>query len=273
MKAAIALNKAGKDEESLAAFRAACDVEPGSAQHATNLAVALMKAGRLEDSRDALEVAGDLLDAQQNTAHGLSRRKAEKLRARLDAWRANREELQRAWQSSGRGDAPYPPLEGPAVAGKSRYMHRNPNVPLYSLAERPEADHRHGAAKQEGLAKDPEDLDAAPAKTVAIEGVVKVAFQYTFAQPDIATVLVGVTSTEQLDVNLRWLNEPLDMAVAEEVQAALDPIRNKIWVETGSEENIALSAGGLWAAGRPGEEANKILGSSANLGRTKAKAS
>ena len=47
---------------------------------------------------------------------------------------------------------------------------------------------------------------------------------------------------------------------AKVVQAALDPIRNKIWVETGSEENIALSAGGLWAAGDRGPVVSKGSG-------------
>ena len=47
-------------------------------------------------------------------------------------------------------------------------------------------------------------------------------------------------------------------------QAVLDPIRNKIWVEEGSEENIALAAGGLWASGHAQE--NKIRGVSKNLG-------
>jgi aryl-alcohol dehydrogenase-like predicted oxidoreductase len=50
---------------------------------------------------------------------------------------------------------------------------------------------------------------------------VQCAFQYTFAQKDIATCLVGLTTTEHLETNLKWLNSPLDEALVDKVQVGL----------------------------------------------------
>ena len=81
------------------------------------------------------------------------------------------------------------------------------------------------------------------------EDVVKLAFQYTFAQPDVATVLIGAITPEAVEQNVRWCGQPLNEELAEEVQSVLAPIRNRLWVETGSEENIALASSGFWAKG------------------------
>jgi aryl-alcohol dehydrogenase-like predicted oxidoreductase len=82
------------------------------------------------------------------------------------------------------------------------------------------------------------------------EDIVKLAFQYTFAAPDVATCLVGTISADHLEENIKWLDLPLDQDLAREVQEVLAPIRNKLWVEQGSEENIALATSGFWADGR-----------------------
>jgi len=66
-------------------------------------------------------------------------------------------------------------------------------------------------------------------------------FQHTFAEPDIHTCLIGVVEEKALDENIQWLNEPFNQDLIDEIQMAVAPIRNRIWVESGSEENIALS--------------------------------
>ena len=96
------------------------------------------------------------------------------------------------------------------------------------------------------------------------EDIVKLAFQYTFAEQEIASVLVAPPTPEALATNIHWLEQPLDSDLAADVQAVLAPIRNRMWVEKGSEENIALASGGFWAEGHG--TTNVIDGSSTNLG-------
>ena len=101
------------------------------------------------------------------------------------------------------------------------------------------------------------------------EDISKLAFQYTASLDDLHTILIGVTSPEQLKKNLGWINSPLNTSLIDQIEACLAPIKNKIWVEKGSEENIALSYGGFWASGHRGsEEQNVISGASSNLGKS-----
>lgn len=95
------------------------------------------------------------------------------------------------------------------------------------------------------------------------ENIIKLAFQFASSAPEVATCLIGPVSREQLLTNLAWMNEVPDPDVLREVQAVLAPIRNRLWVESGSEENIALASGGFWAEGHG--SVNKITGISANL--------
>ena len=71
-----------------------------------------------------------------------------------------------------------------------------------------------------------------------------------------------------MEENLIWMNEELDaeqQAAIADIQTVLAPIRNRIWVENGSEENIALASGGFWSKTRDGVE-KVIQGSGSNLG-------
>ena len=103
----------------------------------------------------------------------------------------------------------------------------------------------------------------------ANEDISKLAFQYTASLTDLHTTLIGVTSPEQLTKNLEWINSPMNASLIGQIEACLAPVKNKIWVEKGSEENIALSYGGFWASGhREDEEQNIITGASSNLGKT-----
>jgi len=95
--------------------------------------------------------------------------------------------------------------------------------------------------------------------------ILKLAFQYTHSNQDAATCLVGITSVEQLENTLRWANEPIDQYLLDEIEESLAIIKNKIWVEKGSEENIALSVSGFFAHSRPDNK--YISGESANLGK------
>jgi len=96
--------------------------------------------------------------------------------------------------------------------------------------------------------------------------IAKIAFQYTFGERGLDTTLVGATSTDHIDQYMSWMHEPAPLEVIKEVEDILAPIKNKLWVEKGSEENIALAAGGFWAAGRD-ESFNVIQGVSQNLGK------
>ena len=96
------------------------------------------------------------------------------------------------------------------------------------------------------------------------ESIVKLAFKFSASHEDIHTTLVGSTSLDMLEANIRWMNEPLDEELLAMVETALASVRNKMWVEKGSEENIALASGGFWAAGHSKD--NQIKGISANLG-------
>ena len=95
------------------------------------------------------------------------------------------------------------------------------------------------------------------------ESIVKLAFQFTASNPDVHTTLVGSTSLDMLEANIQWTNQSLDEELLAMVENALAAVKNKIWVERGSEENIALAAGGFWAAGH--SKQNQIVGLSANL--------
>ena len=99
--------------------------------------------------------------------------------------------------------------------------------------------------------------------------IVKTAFQFTATTlPEIHTTLVGVTTADQLKANLDWINTSVDVVALRKISEVLAPVANKLWVERGSEENIALAVSGFWAnSARDEDNANVIVGTSANLGR------
>ena len=80
------------------------------------------------------------------------------------------------------------------------------------------------------------------------------------------SILVGAISPEALRANVQWLHTAPDPDIVAEVQAVLAPIRNRMWVETGSEENIALASGGFWANDKRQGSTKVIDGESTNLG-------
>lgn len=83
--------------------------------------------------------------------------------------------------------------------------------------------------------------------------VMKLAFQYTYAEKNVHSLLIGPTEVEHLIGSLDWAKEPLtesDRLFLDEASLILAPIKNKVWVEEGSEENIALASAGFWAEQR-----------------------
>ena len=110
------------------------------------------------------------------------------------------------------------------------------------------------------------------------QDIVRLAFQFSASHPDVASCLVGPTNAEHLLSSIKWMGDVYggvsghnnnrevlgpDPELLAEVQELLAPIRNRLWVEAGSEENIALASGGFWAEGH--SAVNKIQGTSANL--------
>ena len=64
----------------------------------------------------------------------------------------------------------------------------------------------------------------------------KLAVQFALANPRIATTLVGSSRAEQIEENVRWLQEPIDEELLREVEAILAPVKDQSW-PSGRAEN------------------------------------
>ena len=62
--------------------------------------------------------------------------------------------------------------------------------------------------------------------------IAKLAVQFTLADPDIATTLVGTSKPEKITNNVRWLEEPINEELLAEVQEILAPVHNETWENT-----------------------------------------
>ncbi len=87
----------------------------------------------------------------------------------------------------------------------------------------------------------PDEVKAACAQAAAYcraQGVdiARLAIQFSVANPDIPTTLVGTASPANLEKNVRWSEDPMDLGLLAEVQAILAPIHNRTW-PTGRPEN------------------------------------
>jgi L-galactose dehydrogenase len=86
-----------------------------------------------------------------------------------------------------------------------------------------------------------DDIKAACAQAAAHckakgANISKLAIQFATANPRIHTVVAGTASADEVRANVQWLDEPMDEALLQEVQAILAPIHNKTW-PTGRPEN------------------------------------
>jgi L-galactose dehydrogenase len=62
--------------------------------------------------------------------------------------------------------------------------------------------------------------------------IAHLAVQFTLANPDIATTLVGTSKPEKITNNVKWLDEPIDEELLAEVQEILAPVHNETWENT-----------------------------------------
>lgn len=67
--------------------------------------------------------------------------------------------------------------------------------------------------------------------------IARLAVQFSVANPDIPTTLVGTANPANLEKNVRWVEEPLDTALLAEVQKILAPIHNCTWPSGKAENN------------------------------------
>jgi L-galactose dehydrogenase len=66
--------------------------------------------------------------------------------------------------------------------------------------------------------------------------IAQLALQFSASNPDVATTLVGIASSQQITQNVRWLEQPIDSELLAAVQAILQPIHNQSW-RSGRTEN------------------------------------
>lgn len=88
----------------------------------------------------------------------------------------------------------------------------------------------------------PDDVKVACSKAAAAcarrgVDIAQLAIQFSLANPDIHTVLVGTASPENLKKNVQWAEASVDQALLDEVLAMLAPIHNKTWPSGTAENN------------------------------------
>lgn len=83
------------------------------------------------------------------------------------------------------------------------------------------------------------ELCSAAARHCADRGgdIMKLAMQFSVAQPDIATTLVGTGSAANIAKNARWIEEPIDETLLREVLDLLEPIKDVTWPQGRPENN------------------------------------
>jgi len=87
----------------------------------------------------------------------------------------------------------------------------------------------------------PPDIRAACAGAAAYcreqgTDIARLAIQFSVANPDVATTVVGTASPEHLRKNVEWAQQPPDPALLREVLRRLEPIHNQTW-RSGRPEN------------------------------------
>jgi L-galactose dehydrogenase len=87
----------------------------------------------------------------------------------------------------------------------------------------------------------PDEVKQTCAKATAFcrdkgEDIVKLAVQFSMANPNLTTTLVGTASPENIEKNVQWIQEPMDEELLAAVLNILEPIHNKTW-SSGRPEN------------------------------------
>lgn len=88
----------------------------------------------------------------------------------------------------------------------------------------------------------PADVQAACAKAAQHcrdrgANISKLALQYSLANSDIATTLVGTAKEQNIRTNAQWADEPMDQQLLADVLEILRPIQGKTWPSGRSENN------------------------------------
>jgi L-galactose dehydrogenase len=65
----------------------------------------------------------------------------------------------------------------------------------------------------------------------------KLALQFSVANPDIHTTIVGTASPDRILENIRQIEDPLDTALLAKVQEILQPVHNVTWPSGRPENN------------------------------------
>ena len=60
--------------------------------------------------------------------------------------------------------------------------------------------------------------------------IAKLALQFSVANPQIHTTLVGTANPDNIRKNAGWIEEPIDRELLKGVQKVLAPIRDKTWM-------------------------------------------
>lgn len=88
----------------------------------------------------------------------------------------------------------------------------------------------------------PEDVRRVCAEAAAFcrsrgSDIAKLAIQFSVANPRIHTTLVGTANPQNLQKNVKWIGEPIDQDLLEQVHRILEPVRNKTWILGRPENN------------------------------------
>jgi len=65
----------------------------------------------------------------------------------------------------------------------------------------------------------------------------QLAIQFSATHPGIATTLVGTADPKEIEQDLCWMDQPLDLELLAEVQALLAPVRDQTWLSGRIENN------------------------------------
>lgn len=92
------------------------------------------------------------------------------------------------------------------------------------LTERGPADWHPASPEDRAVFRKASDLCAKHGTSIS-----KVALQFSSQNPEIPTTLFSTANPESVKRNVMWHEEPRDMGLVAELQAILEPVRNKQW--------------------------------------------
>ena len=72
--------------------------------------------------------------------------------------------------------------------------------------------------------------------------IAQLAVQYSVANPDLSTCIIGSANPENVRKWVQWVNQPLDQALLAEVLEILRPIHNWFYIESKPENNDVPAA-------------------------------